>query len=154
MALQILAVFGVAYALLALVNHYLFRTYAFDLGIFNQAAWGYAHLCLAPNTVVGMRNMFGDHFTITQPLWGPLYWLFGSYALLVVQIGMMLMGGYGAYRLHLLRTQNGQPGAALGLLVMFLSTWGIYSALAYDYHDNILAAMLLPWLFYWIESNR
>ena len=150
----VLAIFGVAYGLLSLVNHYLFRTYAFDLGIYNQAVWDYSHLRLEASSVIRYNNLFGDHFTLFQPLWGPLYWLFGSYTLLLVQIGVILGGGYGAYRLHQLRTQGTQPGAALALLVLFLSTWGIYSALAFDYHDNVVAAMLLPWLFYWFEADR
>lgn len=150
----VLAIFGGAYALLALVNHYLFRTYAFDLGIFNQAAWDYAHLRVEASSVIRYNNLLGDHFTLLQLLWGPLFWVFGSYTLLLVQIGVLLGGGYGAYRLHLLRTQGTQPGAALGLLVLFLSTWGIYSALAFDYHDNVVATMLLPWLLYWFEADR
>ena len=150
----VLALFGVAYGLLSLVNHYLFRTYAFDLGIFNQAVWDYSHLRIEASSVIRYNNLFGDHFTLLHLLWGPLYWLFGSYTLLLVQIGALLGGGYGAYRLHQLRTGGTQPGAALALLVLFLSTWGIYSALAFDYHDNVVAAMLLPWLFYWFEADR
>lgn len=150
----ILVVFGTAYALLSLVNHYLFRTYAFDLGIHTQTVWDYAHLRMEPSSVVRYNNMFGDHFALLQVFWAPLYWILGSYTLLVVQIGAMLGGSYGIYRLHLLRTQRTQPGAAQALMVAFLSTWGIYSALAFDYHDNVLAAMLLPWLFYFFEANR
>ncbi|OGX88389.1 DUF2079 domain-containing protein [Hymenobacter glacialis] len=154
MALLVLVIFGVAYGLLALVNHYLFRSYAYDLGIYNQALWDYAHLRLNTNSVMRYNNLLGDHFTLVQLLYAPLYYLFGSYTLVVVQIGLVLGGGYGAWRLHLLRTQGRQPGAAIGLLVLFLSTWGIYSALAFDYHDNVLAAMLLPWLLYWLEADR
>ena len=150
----VLALFGLAYGLLSLVNHYLFRTFAFDLGIFNQAAWDYAHLRPNANSIIRYNNSLGDHFTLLQTLWGPLYWVFGSYTLLLVQIGAVLLGGYGAYRLHWLRTRGTQPGAALGLLVLYLSTWGIYSALVFDYHDNVVAAMLLPWLFYWFEADR
>ena len=150
----VLFVFGIAYALLALVNHYLFRTYAFDLGIHTQTVWDYAHLRLEPSSVVRYNNMFGDHFALLQVLWAPLYWVLGSYTLLIVQIVAMLGGSYGVYRLHYLRTQGSQSGAALALMVLFLSTWGIYSALAFDYHDNVLAAMLLPWLFYFFEANR
>ncbi len=150
----VLALFGAAYGLLAVVNHYLFRTYAYDLGIYNQALWDYAHLRPNANSVMRYNNLLGDHFTLTQLLYAPLYWVFGSYALVLAQIGLVLGGGCGAYRLHLLRTQGRQPGAALALLVLFLSTWGVYSALAFDYHDNVLAAMLLPWLFYWFEADR
>ncbi len=153
-ALVVLALFGGAFALLAVVNHYLFRTYAYDLGIYNQALWDYAHLRLAPSSVMRYNNLLGDHFTLVQLLWAPLQWVFGSYTLVLVQIGLLLLGGYGAYRLHLLRTRGTQPGAALGLLVLFLGSWGVYSALAFDYHDNVGAAMLLPWLLYWLEADR
>ena len=107
-----LLLFGCAYVLLSLVNYYLFRTYAFDLGIHTQTVWDYAHLRLVPSSVVPYNNMFGDHFAFLQVLWAPLYWVFGSYTLLVVQVAAMLGGGYGLYRLHLLRTQGRQPGAA------------------------------------------
>ena len=150
----VLLVFGLAYAALSLVNHYLFRTYAFDLGIHTQTIWDYAHLRLEASSVVRYNNMFGDHFALLQFLWAPLFWVFGSYTLLAVQVAALLGGGYGTYRLHRLRTRGTQPGAALGLLVLFLSTWGIFSALAFDYHDNVLAAMLLPWLFYYVEADQ
>ncbi|MFC7666757.1 DUF2079 domain-containing protein [Hymenobacter humi] len=88
----VLVVFGVAFGLLALVNHYLFRTFAYDLGIYNQALWDYAHLRPNVNSVMRYNNLFGDHFTLLQPLYAPLYWVFGSYTLLVVQIGLILVG--------------------------------------------------------------
>ena len=154
LALWVLAFFGLTYGLVSLANHYLFRTYAYDLGIYNQALWDTAHLRLNANSVMRYNNLLGDHFTLVQLLWAPLYWLFGSYTLLLVQIGLILLGGLGAYRLHLQRSQDTQPAAALGLMVLFLSARGIYSAVAFDYHDNVVAAMLLPWPLYWLEANR
>lgn len=153
-AVLILTVFGIIFGLVSLVNHYLFRSYAYDLGIYNQALWDYAHLRLNANSLMRYNNLLGDHFTLLQFLWVPAQWVFGSYALLVVQIGALLVGGYGIFRLHLLRTQGQQPGAGLGLLVLFFSTWGIYSALSFDYHDNVVGAMALPWLLYWLEANQ
>lgn len=149
-----LAFFGLSYALLSLYNHYAFRTYAYDLGIFNQALWDYAHWRWSASSIMRYNNLLGDHLMLAQLLWSPLYWVLGSYSLLVVQIGAVLLGGYGAYRVHQLRSGGAQTGAALALLVQFLSIWGIFSALAFDYHDNVVAAMLLPWLFYFFEQNR
>ena len=36
----------------------------------------------------------------------------------------------------------------------FWACWGIWAALAFDYHDNVIAAVLLPWLLYWFERDR
>jgi uncharacterized membrane protein len=150
----ILAFAALCYALLALTNHYLFRTFAFDLGIYNQALWDYAHGRVNVNSIMRFNNVLGDHFSPWLVLWIPFYWLFGSYALPVVQIAAAVLGGYGAYRLHRLRSGEQQLGAATALAGHFLSCWGILAALAFDYHDNMVAAMLLPWLFYLFEKDR
>lgn len=152
--LGILGFFGICLGLLSLVNHYNFRTYAYDLGIYNQALWDYAHFRRNVNSVMRYNNLLGDHFTPLQVLWSPLYWVFRSYTLLVVQLAAALVGGYGAYRLHRWRSRERQPGAAVALAAQFLSIWGIYSAFAFDYHDNVVAALLLPWLFYFFERDR
>ena len=152
--LGILGFFALCFGLLSLVNHHNFRTYAYDLGIYNQALWDYAHLRVNVNSVMRYNNLLGDHFTPLQLLWSPLYWVLGSYTLLVVQLAAALAGGYGAYRLHLWRSRGQQPGAAVALAAQFLSIWGIYSALAFDYHDNVVAALLVPWLFYFFERDR
>ena len=39
-------------------------------------------------------------------------------------------------------------------VVHFFSMWGIYSALSYDYHDNVMAAMFVPWLFYFFVEKK
>src|SRR5207249_11116663 len=57
-----------------------------------------------------------------------------------------------AYRYNRLR--SGDEALALILLFQFWSIWGIYSALAYDYHDNVVAAMLVPWLFYYFHRSE
>ncbi|RTQ47598.1 DUF2079 domain-containing protein [Hymenobacter gummosus] len=152
--LGVLGFFGLCFVLLSLVNHYQFRTYAYDLGIYNQALWDYAHLRWNVNSIMRYNNLLGDHFTPLQLLWAPLYWPLRSYALLVVQVVAALAGGYGVYRLHGLRSGGRQPGAAVALAAHFLSIWGVYSALAFDYHDNVVAALLLPWLFYLFERDR
>lgn len=152
--LGVVVFFALCYGLLSLVNHHLLRTYAYDLGIYNQALWDYAHLRWNANSVMRYNNLLGDHFTPWQLLWAPLYWPLRSYALLVLQIGAALLGGYGAYRLHWWRSGGRQPGAAVALAAQFFSIWGIYSALAFDYHDNVIAALLLPWLFYFFERDQ
>ena len=144
--------FGVVFSLISLVNHYVFRTDAMDLGLYNNAVYDYAHFRWNDNPIKLYDNLLSDHFTLLQALVSPLSWIFGSYTLVVVQIAAVLFGGYGAYRYNRLR--SGDEALALILLFQFWSMWGIYSALAYDYHDNVVAAMLVPWLFYYFHLKR
>ena len=39
-------------------------------------------------------------------------------------------------------------------MVHFFSIWGIYSALAYDYHDSVPAAMIVPWILYYFKIEK
>jgi len=152
--IYIIAFFGILYCLISLVNHYYFRTYAFDLGIINNSIWDYAHFRWNSNTVMqpSFDNILSDHFTLLPILFSPLYWVFGSYTLLVVQIGALLFGGYGIYKLVYLKTEN--KFLASLATIHFFSFWGIYSALGFDYHDNVIAAALLPMFFYYLECSR
>jgi len=47
---------------LALIKHYSYQTYAFDLGIFDQVMWNTLHGRLFECTIIG-HNYLGDHFT-------------------------------------------------------------------------------------------
>ena len=141
-------------ALLVGANHYLLRTNAYDLGIYTQALWDYAHGRVNVNSIMRYNNLLGDHFSPQVLFWVPLHWVLGAWTLLVVQAAAVLAGGYGAYRLHLLRSGQQQPGAAVAVAGQFWACWGIWAALAFDYHDNVVAALLLPWVFYWFEQDR
>jgi uncharacterized membrane protein len=155
--LTILVVFGLIFCSLSLVNHYLFRTNAWDLGIFNKAMYDYAHLRWNISTVrIGSgpdlfpKNLLADHFELYPILFAPFYYLFGSYTLLLFQIGFVLWGGYGAYRFVLHKT--GQARYANLTLIHFFCIWGVYTALAFDYHNNVVAAMGIPWFLYYFEK--
>ncbi|MFC5270804.1 DUF2079 domain-containing protein [Adhaeribacter terreus] len=150
--ISILAFFGLCFSLLSLGNHYFFRTYAYDLGLFNNAVYDYAHFRWNDNTVKLYNNILSDHFTLLHIPFSLFYWLFGSYTLLIFQIASIIFGAVGAYRFHLLKF--GKPLLSFILLLHFLSIWGIYSALAYDYHDNIIAAMMVPWFFLYFHRQK
>src|SRR6476620_4958201 len=81
-------VFGIIYALISLVNHYNFRTYALDLGMVNHAVYDYAHFRKNVTTLLldtPPTNFLANHFTLVPLLVSPLYWLFGNYTMLLVQ---------------------------------------------------------------------
>ncbi len=139
----------------SLGNHYLFKTAALDLGLFNKAVYDYAHLqqnyitLLLDDKVV---NFLGDHFSLIVVLLSPLYYIFGSYALLIVQLVFVAMGAVYIRKYILLKTQS-QLYANLGLL-HFFSIWGIYAAISFDFHTNVLAALMVPALLYEFEKRN
>jgi len=100
----------------------------------------------------GFNNVLSDHFNLIPILISPLYWLTGSYTFLLLQILGVLLGAAGMYQLvyHHFKKE----WAGLLAMVHFMTMWGIFSALAYDYHDNVMAAMFMPWFFLAVLQNR
>lgn len=144
----VVGVFTLIYCAISLVNHMLFRTAALDLGMFNQAVYAYAHLRSPLFTLDEYGRVFpflSCHFDPITALYAPLQFIFGSYTLLLVQIAAIILGGLGLYRYAkpMFAESSHIP---LVLLIHFYSLWGIYSALSFDFHNNVVGAMLVPWL--------
>lgn len=151
----IISSFGIIFCLISLVNHFNYRTYAFDLGLFNNELFDNAHLRSNNYVLMGdqFSNPLADHFSLVTPLFSPLYWIFGSYTMLIVQIVFVLFGGYGIFKYFKTKftAQSRMPELAV---IHFFLIWGIYSAIGYDYHDNVIAAMLVPWFIYYFEQDE
>ena len=150
----ILTIAGVLYCLISLVNHYLFKTYALDLGYYTHAMYDYAHFRIDDSSMFDAvpQSILSDHFDLYLALLSPLIYIFGSYTLLIVQIVAVLLGGWGVYKLIVLYTDdNWMPIMAATL---FFFSFGIIQALAYDYHSNVLTAMMLPWLLYFLKRRK
>ncbi len=146
--------FGLVFASITFVNHYNFRTYGWDLGINNNAIFDYAHFrwndCMIMQPA--FTNVLSDHFSLYPIFFSPLYWLFGSWTMLIVQFASILFGGLGIY-IYVRKLTHNTVVSAIAL-AHFFSIWGIYSALSFDYHDNVVAAMFLPWLLYFFEKKN
>lgn len=150
----VLIVAGVLYALISLVNHYFFKTYALDLGLYTHALYDYAHFRAADCSMFKdvPYSLLSDHFDLYLPLLSPLIYVFGSYTLLIVQIVASLLGGWGVYKLISLNTDDSRM--PLLAVVVFFFSFGIIQAIAFDYHSNVLASMLLPWLLYFLKKRK
>jgi uncharacterized membrane protein len=146
--------FALIYSSISLVNHYCFRTFGWDLGIFNSALFDYSHLRFNHSTIhyPELLNLLSDHFEAYPLFFAPFRFIFGTWTLLILQIASILFGGLGIYRYLSLRTAN-ERFALVGV-IHFLLCWGIYSALSFDYHNNVVAAMLVPWFFYYYEQRK
>ena len=145
---------GVLYCLISLVNHYLFKTYALDLGLYTHAMYDYTHFRVDDCSMFKpvSQSILSDHFDLYLIILSPLVYVFGSYTLLIVQIAAVLLGGWGIYKLIGLYTDDDWM-PVLASAIFFLS-FGIIHALSYDYHSNVLTAMMLPWLLYFLKKRK
>ncbi len=150
----ILVVFAIVYSLISLVNHYNYRTSAFDLGIYSNCLYQYAHLHKNhyPYLHYMFTNALADHFSLYTVFLAPLYYIFDTPTLLYVQILSVLFGAVGIYKIVQRKYNVGYlPEIAMG---HYLSFFGIFSALSFDYHDNVVSAMLVPWFIYYFDSGK
>lgn len=154
--------FVVYYSAISLVNHYMFRTSSDPLGIYTNAIYDYAHFRPNDCTLLSplnakledafFDNKLSDHFTTTQFLFAPFYKVFGTYTLLLFQLLAILIGGWGVFKYFKEFSKN-VPLATMAM-VHFFWVFGIHSALAFDYHDNVVGAMIIPWLFYFMRKEK
>ncbi len=150
----IFTLFFVLYALISLVNHYNFRTFALDLGLYNKALFDYSHFHWSNSLLFKTtpENLLSSHFDLYLLFFSPLRYLFGTYTLLIIQIISILFGGLGIFKYFSAKFPKQKKIILFSLLYFFLS-YGIYSALSYDYHSSVVASMFVPWLFYYVERK-
>lgn len=128
----------VLYELLSVVRHLTGRTTGFDLGIFEQVVRNYAYLNTPVSELKGPGvNILGDHFSPILAALGPVYFLFPSpITLLTVQAAAFALSVVPVTRLAI-----GTCGPGLGgiLGATYALSWGIQSAVAFDFHETCLA---------------
>lgn len=153
-AVAVLVAGAVLYALLSLVNHWCFRTFGLDLGLYTHALYDYAHLRAADCAFFldRSRNLLSDHFDLYLVLLSPLVYLGGSWTLLIVQLLAVMAGAAGVY--CLVACSARQPWLPVAAMVSFLAFFGVWHAVAFDYHSNVVAAMLVPWLMVALHKRR
>lgn len=153
----IMAFFLLIYCTISIVNHYYFRTYSLDLGLHNHAMYDYRNFRLNYSLLLmplfNTRNQLSDHFDLMVVILSPLSFLFGSYTLLLVQIAAVILGGLGVYKYFKSKCLL-NSNIPIFALIHFYSIWGIYSALSFDYHSNVIGAMLVPWYLYFFSKKN
>jgi len=151
---SVFTVAGVLYCLISLVNHFLFKTYALDLGLYTHAMYDYVHFRIDDCSMFkdAPQRVLSDHFDLYLVLFSPLIYLFGTYTLLVIQIVAVLLGGWGVYKLIGLYSDD--DWMPLFASAAFLFSFGVIQPFGFDYHSNVVTAMLLPWLLYFIKQGR
>lgn len=143
--LIIVGIFATIYGFITFVNHYNFRTFSLDLGLYTNALYDYSNFKLNDSTTFKStaENLLADHFDLYLPLFSFLSLLFKSYTLLIIQWISILVGGIGVYKLLLAKGLSMRL-SLIGLTHFYLF-FGIFGALYFDYHSNVVAATIVPW---------
>lgn len=151
---SILLLFITLYCIISLVNHYLFKTNALDLGVYTNAMYDYINFQWNDSTAFKAvpENLLADHFDLYLILFSTLVLLFGTYTLLIVQIVAVVIGAIGVFRFFEIEERT--RSVSLWGALFFCSFFGVFSALAFDYHSNVVAACAVPWFFYHVKKNQ
>ena len=136
------AAFFAVYAVYSVQRHLHLFTGGFDLGLFEQAIRGYAHL-RAP--VADLRapgfNLLGDHFHPILILLAPVYRLFPSaVTVLAAQAALIAVSVVPVTRLAI-RHAGIFAGVCVG--VAYGLSWGLQEGVAFDFHEVCFAVPLL-----------
>ncbi|WP_436528046.1 DUF2079 domain-containing protein [Actinoplanes sp. HUAS TT8] len=142
-----------AYAAWSLHRHRGIRTSGYDLGIFEQAVRGYAGFGAPVSTLKGPGfNLLGDHFHPVLVLLAPLYRLFpGPVTLLVAQAALIAVSSIPITRLA---GRVVGPGAAVSAGTAYGMSWGLQSAVDFDFHEVAFAVPMLAFSLVAVAERR
>ncbi|MGG8410281.1 DUF2079 domain-containing protein [Streptomyces sp. 12297] len=147
------AVLFAAYTTLSVLRYRRMETLSWDLGIFEQAIRGYAHLQAPVADLKGPgTHILGDHFSPITALIAPAYRLFPTpVTLLVAQSALFALAAIPVTRAAT-RLLGRCRGLAVG--VAFGLSWGIQRAVDFDFHEICFAVPLLAFALEALLASR
>ncbi|MGK4579655.1 DUF2079 domain-containing protein [Kitasatospora sp. HPMI-4] len=129
------------------------ETDGFDLGIFEEAVRGYAGLGGPLVALKGVDyNLLGDHFSPVLALLAPVYRVFpGAITLLLAQAALLAVSALPVTKLAM-STVGRWGGLAVGLA--YGLSWGLWDALAFDFHEVAFAVPLAAFAVEALASGK
>ena len=158
--LIVLVLFFSIYLITGVTNHYLFRSYTCDYGVYNYAFWDYAHFHISPCPLFDVHdskvNFLQDHFSLTLFFLIPFYWLLnwltGTYTLLILQTTAIILSGWVLSKYITLKSNNVWIGL-FAMLYYFLMQ-ARYASMASDCNLAIFSNCLIPFFLYYFEKKN
>ncbi|MFI5845203.1 DUF2079 domain-containing protein [Catenuloplanes sp. NPDC051500] len=143
----------IAFGTLAIGRHARFQTGGYDLGIFEQAIRGYAHLGPPIAALKGPGfNLLGDHFHPILIVIAPFYRVFPSpLTILLFQAALIAVSVIPVARLAI--ATAGVAGG-MGIGVAYGLSWGFQSAVDFDFHEVAFAVPLVAFSLVAIVEKR
>lgn len=149
-----LLIFGFAcgFSLVSILRHSRFESFAYDLGIYDQAIWLFSHF-KSPFSTIKNSHIFGDHLIPALYFLSPIYWFFDEVAaLLLFQAIWVATGAIPIYLLAKEKLKN--VFLSFVLAFCFLSFFGIQNGIAFDFHPLLIAVPLITWWLYFLEKGK
>lgn len=145
--LGVLIFFFISFAFYSVMKHIKLESNAYDLGIFTQAMYKFAHLNFSENTVRAIENLWGDHLHLILVPFSFLMWIYPkAETLLVVQAAVVCFGGFLLYLIAKDILKN--KVAAIFIVAAYLFSVGIQKAVDYDFHEITLMPTFFFLTFY------
>jgi uncharacterized membrane protein len=152
----ILIFFGILLFLMGILNHYYFKTFAYDYGNYNFAFWDYSHFRVSPVPLFKDYLFLQDHFSFTLMFFIPIYWLLNwltqTYTLIIIQCSFILIAAWYSYKIIRLKTNN--FWLATGVLIYYFLLLGRYTSFTADVNLAILSACFIPIFLYYFEIRK
>jgi uncharacterized membrane protein len=149
----IVAVFFLLYAAGSLLKHMNFNSYAWDLGIFDQAIWKYSRLEIGSNTVKFIPVLLADHWHPSLFLFVPFYWIWEDVRMLLIV--QALVAASCAIPIYLIAREKLRDRFAAQLLaVTCLFFWGMWELVFFDFHPYVLFPFVLSWMYYFVMRDN
>lgn len=149
----IVAFFFIAYLAKSILLHWSLSSHSWDLGIFAQQTWLYSHTTSIYNTVRG-TNLLSDHFGLILYLFAPIYRVFPrAETILVIQALLVSLSSLPFYLLAKRYLKSALVGCVL--VIAFLSSYGIRSAISFDFHLTTIAVFFFSYfVYFWLTEKR
>jgi uncharacterized membrane protein len=136
-----------------------FFTAGYDLGIFDQAVHGYAHLGQPISLMKGVHNGFGthfselgDHFSPVLALLAPFYRLFPHATTLLIAQGVLFAASIPSVWLFTARRLGRTSGYLVA--IAYALAWGLQAAMAADFHEIAFAVPLLAFALERLDAGK
>lgn len=143
---------SIAYSTLSIIRHNHFQSGGFDLGLYDQAVWQYAHFQWPYNTIKD-RFILGDHLTLTLPFLASLFWFWSDIRMLLIfQAFWISFSALAIYKL--VKGRGLSEVTALCLAVVYSLFYGIQYLVFFDFHPVVIGVGLLAWIAYFLESGK
>ncbi|MDQ3099670.1 MAG: DUF2079 domain-containing protein [bacterium] len=140
------------YITLALLRHYHFKTYGYDLAIYDQTVWLYSRF-IYPFVTVEYKFALLNHFSPSLALFAPLYWIWSDPQVLLIAQAVMI--GASAIPINKLAQKLKLPTYLRTVLVIsYLTFYGYQFSVDFDVHSVVFGTTFIPWLILAIENRE
>ncbi|MEU6405151.1 DUF2079 domain-containing protein [Streptomyces sp. NPDC046985] len=145
--------FFCVYATLSLRIHHRLLSNSYDLGIFDQVVRSYADGHLPVSELKGPGfPVLGDHFSPVLALIAPFYLIWRSAGTLLVVQAALIASSVIPVALWARRSLGSRAAAVIG--VCYGLSWGIASAVGFDFHEVAFAVPLLAFSLSSLGQDR